>query len=258
MPKRRLDDGMDESMTQSQGTVQPLQDATAEDLANRLCRFVLLREHTRKPIPRLELKNEVMQEHSDRSGKAFKQVMTLANEKLRDIVGLELVLEADGGAIAADEGGFDATQPGPSQGASASQAASKSGAGAAGGRYVLVNRLEDPVAMPLQDAPAIYLAFVEVVLNLIHQSAGQLDEPKLFEWLEVLGLSRTATLGNADGGEKIEGLVSKRLVAEAYLRRRKKVNDPDTYEYTPGARATLNRSVERADEFREKILTPEK
>lgn len=40
MPKRRLDDDADDHMTQSQGTAaQPLQDATADDLANRLCRF---------------------------------------------------------------------------------------------------------------------------------------------------------------------------------------------------------------------------
>lgn len=216
---------------------------------------MLLREHTRKPITKLELKNEVMHEHNDRSGKIFKQVITLANEKLRDIVGLELVVDGDGGVGLTDEGGVDATQPGPSQGASASQAAGKAGGGAGGGRYVLVNRLEDPVAMPLQDAPGIYLAFVEVVLNLIHQSAGHLDEPQLFEWLEVLGLGRTASLPSPADGEKIEALVSKRLVAEAYLRRRKKPNDADTYEYTPGARATLNRSAERSDEFREKILS---
>ena len=68
-----------------------------------LPRAVLLREHTRKPITRTEIKDHVMPEHKaqDRSGKIFKQVLAVANEKLGHIFGLKLVDETDAGAGAA-------------------------------------------------------------------------------------------------------------------------------------------------------------
>ena len=53
----------------------------------------------------------------------------------------------------------------------------------------------------------------------------------------------------------MESLVQKRLVQEAWLRRMKKPNDAENYQYVAGARATLSRSVERADEFRNQLLS---
>ena len=41
---------------------------------------------------RADIKQQVMSEHNDRSGKIFKQVLARANDKLRDVAGLELVL----------------------------------------------------------------------------------------------------------------------------------------------------------------------
>ena len=73
---------------------QAIDSNTAEELANRLCRFVLLREHMRKPLSRTDMKAAVMSEHNDRSGRIFKQVLGLANEKMRSIAGVELVAEA--------------------------------------------------------------------------------------------------------------------------------------------------------------------
>ena len=89
-----------------------------------LPRAVLLREHTRKPITRTEIKDHVMPEHKaqDRSGKIFKQVLAVANEKLGHIFGLKLVDETDAGAGAADDAADDAD----GGGAGASQAGSAS------------------------------------------------------------------------------------------------------------------------------------
>jgi hypothetical protein len=43
-------------------------------------------------------------------------------------------------------------------------------------------------------------------------------------------------------------------VSEAYLRRQRKPNDLDTWQYVQGARAALHRNVERGDDFRNAIL----
>ena len=175
-----------------------------------------------------------MPEHKaqDRSGKIFKQVLAAANDKLRDIAGLELVDEAQAGVIDDD----DADGSGGQSQAAASQSQATQGGGGSGkqasgaARYVLVNRLPDAVVPPLTGDPAlgtaIYQAFVEVVLSLIHESeGGVLAEDELFEFLQKLGVSREAKFGELvqhrplpAEQEKIEYIVQKRLVAEAYLR----------------------------------------
>ena len=91
---------------------------------------------------------------------------------------------------------------------------------------------------------------MEVVLSFIQQSEGTLDEEKLFGYLEQVGLERKECLPPPAEQEKVEALVQKRLVSEAWLRRQKKPQDPDQFIYTAGARAVLSRSAERADEFR--------
>ena len=48
----------------------------------------------------------------------------------------------------------------------------------------------------------------------------------------------------------MEALVTKRLVAEAYVKRRKKATDANTYEYVVGARAALSRDKAAAANFR--------
>lgn len=226
---------------------------------------VLLREHARKPLSRTEMKAAVMSEHNDRSGKIFKQVLAAANQKLKEVAGLELIPEGGGEGGAADEDGADATQavPGASQaGASQSQAGpSTQGGGTAaskakGGLYLLVNRLPEPVAAAPSDSAQIYFAFVEVVLSLLQQSDGVLDEEMMFEYLEQLGLEKSNSLPQQTAiADKVEHLVQKRLVNEAYLRRQKKANDADTWQYVAGSRASASRNLERADEFRNQILT---
>ena len=227
---------------------------------------VLLREHARKPLSRTEMKAAVMSEHNDRSGKIFKQVLAAANEKLKEVAGLELTPEGGGeGGGSADDDGIDATQavPGASQGgASQSQAGPSTQSGgvtaskAKGGLYLLVSKLSEPVTAAPSDSSQIYFAFVEVVLSLLQQSDGILDEERMFKYLEDLGLEKGSSLPQQTAiADKVEHLVQKRLVNEAYLRRQKKVNDADTWQYVAGSRASLSRNAERADDFRNQILT---
>ena len=100
----------------------------------------------------------------------------------------------------------------------------------------------------------IYMAFVEVCLSLVQQSEGAIDEDAMFEYLNDIGLTREGTLPRPAEQDKIEHLVQKRLVSEAWLRRQKKVNDANTWQYVAGARALINRNVDRADEFRMGIV----
>ena len=232
---------------------------------------VILHEHLRKPIPRVDLKKAVMSEYDDRSGKVFKQVLEAANTKLYEAAGLKLVAEGAAGSNAADDDLADApggSQAGPSQsqavggssqaatqGGGASQAAGALRVGKSGTSYLLVNKLPDPIRSEPPDGPALHLAFVEVVLNFIQQSEGVLDEEKLFTYLAQIGLERKECLPPPAEQEKVETLVQKRLVSETWLRRQKKPNDADQYVYVAGARAELSRNVRRADECREALLS---
>ena len=233
-------------------------------------RAVLLREHLRKPIPRKELKTAVMSEYVDRKGRILNQVIDAANTKLMEVAGLKLTTT---GNNAADDDLADAangTQAGASSQAGPSQVgASQAGGGTQGGGgtqaagaprgaksadLLLVNTLVDPVRAEMADGPAVHLAFVEVVLQFLHQSEGVLDEEKLFTYLAHIGLERKECLPPPAEQEKVETLVQRRLVNEAWLRRQKKPNVADEYVYVPGARAELSRNVKRADESREALL----
>ena len=149
----------------------------AEKIANKICRYVLLREHTRKPIPRKEIKDNTMSEQNDRSGKVFRQCLGVANDKLKELAGLELVA-LDAPPVEDDDGGAGGTQAVASQAAAgASQAAAMAKPQAA---YILVNRLPEPYQTELDEMPAMYQAFIEVILSFIQQSDGELTEERLF------------------------------------------------------------------------------
>lgn len=212
MPPRKRKTTVDDdeaSPAPTSQVAQPIKAETAESLATNLCRFVLLREHTHKPIARAEIKDAVMPEHKahDRTGRILKQVLAVANEKLINIAGLELVSEAD--ASASDDPGDDGDGAGASQTQAAHAPTASSGRGVGGGvasamRYVLVNRLPEAVAVPLHEtdeAKAIYLAFVEVVIAIIAESQDKsasqpewIKEEDLFGWLMKLGLERESKL----------------------------------------------------------------
>ena len=274
MPKRKAADADVDDDGDVGGTQAAAIDAdTAEALANRLCRFVLLREHHKKPLSRQEMKAAVMSEHNDRSGKIFKQVLAAANEKMRHVIGIELVPEAGGGGGGEgggggggdDDGGYGTqavpgaasqSQAGPSTQAGASQAAPSAASKAKGGAFLVVNKLANPYAFAPSDSTQVYHAFVEVVLTLVQQSEGVLDEEHMFKYLEDLGLERTDVLPQQTViTDKVEALVQKRLVSEAWLRRVRKANDAETWQYVAGSRATLSRSVDAGDEFRNAILS---
>ena len=69
----------------SQAPAAVIDEDTADAIANKLCRYVLLREHLRKPVSRTDMKAAVMSEHNDRSGKIFKQVLAAANARRIDV-----------------------------------------------------------------------------------------------------------------------------------------------------------------------------
>jgi hypothetical protein len=219
---------------------------------------VLLREHTKKAVSRSEIKDQVMPEHKsqDRSGKIFKQVLSVANEKLHAIAGLEIVLAGEGDGVEDDgDVGGGASQAALSQ--SQTAASSQASRATAGAQYFLVSQLPDPVTVPLDEAaPAtsLYLAFVEVVLILIQQSEGFIAEDDLFGCLQKMGLDRESKLPLPAEQEKVESLVQKRLVHEAYLRRRKKANEADKFEYVAGPRAVLNRNDQQASDFFKMVM----
>ena len=195
-----------------------------------------------------------MLEHKaqDRTGKIFKQVLSVANEQLAQIAGLELVCEADTGAVDEDEG--ESSQVPASQAPSQMAPPTK---GAAKDRYVLVNKLANPVTVPLTESEpgqAIYLAFVEVVLTLIQENEGVINEEDLFGYLNKIGLERKSTLPLPAEQDKIENLVQKRLVAEAYIRRRKKEAQDGVFEYLHAARSILNRDAHAAAELKASIM----
>ena len=217
-------------------------------LYNTWCRL-----NSRKPFTRPEIKGAIMSEHNDKSGRIFKQVLHVANAKLRDVVGLELVAESTDAAAEEDEGG--ATQAGPSQ-AGPSQAG-PSQAAAPSKLLFLRSVLVDPITVDPPPEVGVYLAFVEVCLGLVQQSEGVIDEERMFEYLDKLGLGKEARLPRPAEQETVEALVSKRLVSEAWLRRIRKSNDQSTWQYVAGAIATINRDAEKADELRMAILTGE-
>jgi len=205
-----------------------------------------------------------MPEHKsqDKTGRIFKQVLAVANEKLLDIAGLELVCETDAGAADEDDG--DAAGASQSQAAAASQSQAtagraSSGGGSGGPRYMLVNRLPEVVTVPIGEVDegyAIYLAFVEVVLAIITETQDSGDreptwvtEDVLFGHLKSLGLERDSKLPAPADTDKVEQLVQKRLVSEAFLRRKKQRDHSDAYEYLVGARAILHRNQDKAGMF---------
>jgi len=256
-PKRKAaavfeeEDEAQASQAQASQAPAAISAQTADTLANKLCRYVLLREHTRKPVTRSDMRAAVMSEHNDRAGKIFRQVLAAANEKLYALAGLELVAVSE---AVEEEGGDAATQGGVSQSQVGASQAAVVGKAMKAGSYLLVNRLKEPARTDLADAPQAYLAFVEVVLSCIQQSGDIIDEERLFGYLEQIGLSRKECLPAPADQEKVESLVQKRLVSEAWLARKKKPNDPDNHVYVAGARALLSRNVERADAMRTSLL----
>ena len=200
-----------------------------------------------------------MSEHNDKSGRIFKQVLQVTNEKLRDVAGLELVAEAPD-RNAPNEEDESATQAGPSQAGPSQAAATQHAVAPHAGKYgkygnlFMRSVLPQPVTAEAPMDVGIYMAFVEVCLSLVQQSEGAIDEDAMFEYLNDIGLTREGTLPRPAEQDKIEHLVQKRLVSEAWLRRQKKVNDANTWQYVAGARALINRNVDRADEFRMGIV----
>jgi len=254
LPRRDADeaDEADEPMTQmdeggsqaqaSQTAHAAISPEEADTLAKDLCRLVLLREHTKKPIPKADLKTQILKDRADRSGKIMKQVVARANEMLLDIAGLELVLAAEESDDASTQA--EASQAAASQSQAPSQAAKSS---ASASKYLLVNKLANAVSHQQSDASLVYQGFVEVVLQLLlRNQGGCMKEDLLYaEYLPKLGLQKDHHLPHQS--QKVEDLIGKRMVSEAYLKKRK--NNAGENEFVPGARAQLTRSADNANTF---------
>lgn len=122
-------------------------------------------------------------------------------------------------------------------------------------RYILVNRLADAVPPPRTDAAVAYLGFVEVVLQLLARNQGGAmgEEELLTHWLPKLGVEPKQHLPYHQS-QTVEDLVTKRMVAEAYLKKGKNAVSNET-EYVPGARALLCRDATAAEAFQHDTVT---
>jgi len=236
----------------------PLSPEETEKLANELCRYVLMREHTKKPISRAEAKKAVLKERSDSGGKIMKALLVHANEKLLALCGLELV--AEGGATNgtgeeeadASQGASQSSQgASQSQGGSQGQGSSQGGRQTGGGRYILANRLEEAGRLvrstPSKQA-AEYHSLVMVVLELLAHGEGTMEESTLLDhWLSAkLRAPKDTKLPNQR--QTVGDLVTKTMVQEAFLKRSKNASTGKT-EYSAGPRATLTRDMVASDAF---------
>jgi len=206
---------------------------------------VLLREHAKKPITKAELKAAVLRDRPDRSGKIMKVVVASANKKLAQIAGLELVLDNSNDA---EEDGADVGE--------ASQAAAQSQGGKGGAsqaKYLLVNKLHGAVALQPSDAALVYTGFVEAILQLIERNQGAcMAEDDLYNvWLPKLGLAKDHHLPQHNT-QKVEDLIGKRMVSEAYLRKRK--SPAGNTEFVAGARAAMTRNAEAVQTFHDTTI----
>lgn len=109
-------------------------------------------------------------------------------------------------------------------------------------KYILVNKLHGAVTLQQKEAELVYMGFVETILNLILRNEGapcsnftlilryvslikvssgnRMTEGDLEQnWLPKLGLKKTSKLPHQT--QKVEELIYKRMVSEAFLKRRK-------------------------------------
>lgn len=256
MPRKRKEpdeDAEDEgstSQSSSQQSSSPLSAEETDKLANELCRYVLLREHTKKPITRAEAKTAVIKDRKDPGGKIMKALLHRANEKLLEIAGIEVVPAVDKDADDEDDGAESSQGGGASQSSQAggSQGGSQGALAkaAAGARYVLVNRLENRVPAGDSKQAAEYQALVQVVLGLLAHGEGVLEEDALLDhWLGTkLRAPRDFKMPNQR--LSVADLVTKTMVAEAFLRKTR-AKGGDKVAYTAGPRASLSRDMSASD-----------
>jgi len=256
MPRKRVVSEMngapedDEGAAASQPSasqVVALSVSETEKLANDLCRFVLLREHTKKPIARAELKAAVLGARADHGGKLMKALISLANEKLMDACGLEIVSDAAAAQHADDDG--VATQADASQPTQSTQGRASS---SKGGLY-LVNKLKRAVKLPTKAESAIYHGLVEVVLGILKTNDDRLTEEDLYEsWLGKLGVEPNTTLPECS--LKAGDLISKQMVSDGYLAKQKR---DGVVVLVPGPRSQLCRHQQAADQWKANLTNRE-
>lgn len=200
MPRKRAhddheagDDGASQA-TQGKAASAPL--AISPDELDRLvdsaCRYALLREHSRKPLAKDQLKEAVLgKERPDRGGKIMKLVIATANQRLFELAGLELVPAN----LAADADDAGTSQPGPSHADDTQEPTQTVRASGASGKLIMVNRLPKALVPAVKKETAVYHGLVEVIVTLILDNGGRISETDLHEsWLPKLGLKEKETI----------------------------------------------------------------
>lgn len=183
------DDGASQATQSKIPALPPVSPDELERLVDSACRYALLREHSRKPLARDQLKEAVLgKERPDRGGKIMKYVIATANQRLLELAGLELV-PASSVADADDAGAGGASQPGPSQADGTQEPTQTVRASGASGKLLMVNRLQKALVPAVKKETAVYYGLVEVILTLLIDNGGRMSEADLNEsWLPKLGL----------------------------------------------------------------------
>ena len=193
-----------------------------------------------------EAKKAILKDRNDPGGKIMKALLARANEKLLDLAGVELVpaVDAEG---AADDGDADASQ-GASQSSQGASQGSQGKAAAGGPKFLLVNRLDNPVKSEVSMQAKEYHALVYLVLELLAHGEGTMEEATLLDhWLGgKLRVSRDLKLPNQR--LSVGELVTKTKVAEAFLRRSKGAGGVSVFSCGPRANLCLDKGAQ--DNFR--------
>jgi len=246
--KRAAEALEDEGLSQEGSSQAPFVSDEAEKLASDVCRFVLLREHMRKPVSRADIKATVFgPERKDPGGKLMKSVLALANMKLKAICGLELVADTDAGLAAEEDGNGTQTEGASQSQTQATQGGASQGAKSGQGKYLLVNQLPNVVQEEPSSEGLVYHALVEVVLGILHHNDGTVTEVDLWEiWLKKFGLEESTKLPQCS--VKLGDLVNKKMLPDGYIRRSR------TGHISKGPRSVLSRSSSAADQFKAEKL----
>ena len=261
-PDPEPDDDDDEQPSQSQPAgggaasqaVQPLGRDETLKLGQELARWVVLREHARKPIARTDMRDAILPGREDKGGKILKSVVDAANDVLEGTFGLRLAFAAD--VIPADEAAADDGGGGASQAAAASATQSQAPTQAGGKKkdksqpkYFLVNTLrKDAVVYEASEAQKVYHALVLVVQQLIEHNEGAMEEDVLIgAWLPKLGYRSHDTVPKNEHTTFVN-IITKDMVKDGYLRSRKKQGSGET-EFVLGARSLHTKDANAEKEF---------
>ncbi|XP_048742611.1 non-structural maintenance of chromosomes element 3 homolog [Ostrea edulis] len=198
------------SATQAEKAHSSMERGEQEKKLHDLVQFLLIMDQKKLPIKKQDINKQVLKEHS----KAFPVMIKLAEKKLKEVFGIELVSLEDKQK----------------------------------GMYILVNTLDTDVDEELEQDPNLNLTPVDwseedhaktgllmVVLSAVFMNGDVMVDSQLFHMLKKLGVDQ-------DGYHAVFGDVKKLLTTEfvrqGYLEHIRQPNtDPPVYEFRWGFRA---------------------